>query len=231
MRRERHEEDGGMHHIRYLPLRGLGLLATLLAALVLAGPLPASQTGGEGVRIEGYADPGRQPLTAAEIQQATTALESDTRARKSLAGSQRVRTIVVERAEEDKDARTGQRHAQLVLYNYDTNETIAAVVTLGPSPGIKHLTVTRGQPLGVGTEEAEEATRLALAHPTVQARLQAAGLAGRESELIITHLLAQPPAPDACATHRCVMLFFNTPDAVLDIEPVVDLTTGEVEVQ
>jgi hypothetical protein len=140
--------------------------------------------------------------------------------------------VFVERREDDKHAPTGHRRADVVLYNYDTNETVSAVVTLGPRPRVEHLTVTQGQPPGLSTQEVEEAKQLALAHPPVQARLQAAGLAGRERDLIITHLHAQGAAPgDPCATHRCVRLFFNTHEAVLDIEPIVDLTTGDVEVQ
>lgn len=210
----------------------LGFLVTLLAVLVLGIQLPASQERGEGVRIEKQENRELQPLSTAEKQQAITVLQSDNRALRSLAGSQRVRTILIERHEEDKGAPTGKRRADVVLYNYDTNETTSAVVTLGPLPGVEYLTVTRDHPPGLSTQEVEEAKQLALAHPTVQARLRAADLAGREHELIITHLLARAAAPDdPCSTHRCVALFFNTRDAVLDIKPVVDLTTEEVEIQ
>ena len=145
--------------------------------------------------------------------------------------------MLVERREEDKDVRTGQRRtgqrrADVVLYNYDTNETISAVVILAPGPQrVADLAVIRGQPRGLSAEEVQEAQQLALAHPAVQAALQAAGLAGRESELIITHMHVRAAAPDRCSTHRCVALSFNTRDAVLGIEPVVDLTTGDVAVQ
>jgi hypothetical protein len=92
--------------------------------------------------------------------------------------------------------------------------------------------VTPGQAPELGIEEVEEARRLALAHPTVQAELRANGLTGRERQLIITHLQVQTDAPDdPCSTDRCVVLFFDTYDAVLDIAPIVNLTTGEVEVQ
>jgi len=174
-------------------------------------------------------DHAHQPLNAAEIDTATSTLERDDRARTRLAKGQRVQTVLVERHEEDKDAPAGQRHAGVVKYNYDTNETISAVVTLGPGPQVEQLTVTKGQPPGLGPQEVEEARLLALAHPTVQAELRAAGL--RESDLVITHMQVPPAAPgDRCSTDRCVVLFFNTRAAALGIEPTVNLTTREVNI-
>lgn len=221
-----------MKQVLYTGLRGRGLLATLLATLVLAVQLLAAQGRDEAVRIEEQEERALQPLTAAEIQQATTVLQGDNRILQSLASSQRVRTVFVERYEDDKDAPMSTRRAHVVLYNYDTNETTSVLVTLGPRPQVEELTVTKDQPPGLSTQEVEEAKQLALAHPAVQAKLRAAGLAGRGHELIITHLLARAAAPDdPCTTHRCVALFFNTRDAVVDIAPVVDLTIGEVEMQ
>jgi len=215
-----------MNQVLHIPFIVLGVLTTLLAPLVLVVQLAAAQGQDEARGVQAF-----QPLTAAEIQQAVTVLRSENRVQTSLARGQRVRTTFVERHEESKDAPTGQRRANVVLYNYDTNETISAVVTLRPSPRAEHLTVTQDQPPGLSTEEGEEAKQLALAHPIVQGRLQAVGLAGPGRKLIITHIRIQAVAPDPCATHRCVILFFNTPDTVLDIQPVVDLTTGRVEVQ
>ena len=226
------QERRAMKQIRHPYLRMRSLLGTLLAALALTAQPLGSQAQDEAVRIEEHLDQALQPLTAAEIQQATTVLQRDDRARARLATGQRVRTVSVERHEDDKGAPTGQRRADVVLYNYDTNETISAIVALDPMPRIEHLTVIRDQPPGLGIQEVEEAQQLALGHPTVQAELQAAGLAGRESDLLITHIRVQAAAPgDPCSTDRCVALFFNTRDAVLDIQPVVNLTTGEVEVQ
>jgi hypothetical protein len=208
-----------------------GLLATLLAALALAAQGLTCQAQDRITRIEGHADQARQPLTAAEIDEATAVLEGDDRARTHLAKTQRVRTVLVERHEEDKDAPTDQRRVNVVKYNYDTNETISAVVTLRPRAQAEQLSVTRDQPPGLGPEEVEEARQLALTHPTVQAALRAAGLAGRESELIVTHIRVQPAAPgDRCSTDRCVVMFFNTRNAVLGVEPIVNLSTREVTV-
>jgi Cu2+-containing amine oxidase len=221
-----------MNQVRGTHFRTRRLLGMLLAVPALAAQPVASQVQNEAVRIEERKDPALQPLSAAETRQATSILQGDERARTRLASGQRVRTVYIERRVEDKGAPRGQRRADVVLYNYDTNETISAVVALGPRQRIEQLTVTRGQPLGLGTQEVEEAQQLALAHPAVQAELRAAGLAGRESELIITSMRIQTVAPgDPCSSDRCVTLFFNTRDAVLDIQPVVNLTTGEVEVQ
>jgi Cu2+-containing amine oxidase len=212
-------------------------LATVLAALALAAEPVASQVRDETPRIKEYVDDTLQPLTAAEIQQATAVLQRDDRAHALLVSDQRVRTVFIERREDDKDVDTGQpradrRRADVVLYNYDTDETISAVVTLGPGPRVEHLAVTPGQPAALGSQEVEEARQLALADPTVQAGLRAAGLLGRESEFIITGLRFQPAVLDEpCSTHRCVVLFFNTRDSVLGIEPIVDLTTREVQVR
>lgn len=174
---------------------------------------------------------GLQPLTAAEIQQAVTVLKSDNRVRTSLATSQRVRTISVARHEEDKYAPTGLRRADVVLYNYDKNEVISAVVILGSNPRVDHLTVTMGQE-PMSTKGVEEAKKLALADPNVQAQLRIAGFAGRENELIITNIRFQSAVPDdPCSIHLCIELTFNTPDAVIDIRPVVDLTTREVKIK
>ena len=227
--------DGGRNRVRprpRLPLAARGVLATLLVALGLAVPRAAAQERGESVRIEPREDRTLQPLTAEEMSQATTAVQHAPAASRSLDRRQRVRTISVERQEEGKRAPAGQRRAYVVLYNYDTNETTSAVVALGPSPRVEQLTVARDQAPSLSPAEVEDAKRRALAHPAVRAKLRAVGLAGRTQELIITHLLAKSASPgDPCATHRCVGLFFNTPDAVLDIHPVVDLTTGEVDIQ
>jgi hypothetical protein len=221
-----------MNQARPIHLGMRGLLATLLAALAFAVHPVAAQAPDENVSIEETLDEAFRPLTAREIRQAVSALRRDEEASERLPGNQRVRTVSVERHEEDKGAPTDQLRADVILYNYDTNETIAAVVTLGPSPVVEQLMVTPDQAPGLGAEEVEEARQLALAHPTVQAQLRADDLTGRERELMITHIRVQTEAPDdPCSTDRCVVLFFNTPDAVLDIEPVVNLTTGEVGIQ
>jgi len=221
-----------MNRIRGTHFTTRRLMGMLLAAQAFAAQPLAAQAQNEVLEIEERRDPALQPLSPAEIRQATSILQRDDRARMRLASDQRVRTVYFERRVEDKGAPSGQRRADVVLYNYNTNETISAVVALSPRQQIEQLTVTQGQPPGLGTEEVAEAQQLALADPAVQAELRAAGLAGRESELIITHIRVRTDAPDdPCATNRCVLLFFNTPDAVLRLQPIVDLTTGEVQLR
>jgi hypothetical protein len=98
-----------------------GLLATLLAALALTVQPVAAQAPDEDVSIEEHLDEALQPLTAREVRQAVSALQRDVGAATRLA---RIRTVSVERHEEDKEAPTDERRADVVLYNYDTNETI-----------------------------------------------------------------------------------------------------------
>jgi hypothetical protein len=205
------------------------LAIDLAAAALVAGSL-GSAAQDEPARVKEFVDEALRPLTAEEVDQAIDAVSGDERAR-TLSG-QRVRTVTVERHEQGKDAPAGQRRADVVQYNYDTNETVSAVVSLGARAQVEDLVVTQGPPIGFGRQELEEAQQLALAHPTVQAELRAAGLAGREGELLITHMQFQAvDADDPCRTDRCVVLFLNTRDAVLGVQPVVNLTTREVEVE
>lgn len=188
-------------------------------------PLPQSTS----IRDDEQKTQGFKPLTAAEIQQAMTVLKSDDRVRTSLATSRRLRTISIERHEEDKPALTSARRANVVLYNYDRNEIISAVVALGPRPRVDHLTVIRDQE-PMSAQGVEEAKKLALADSNVQAQLRTAGLAGRENELIITNRRFESAVPDdPCSIHLCIQLNFNTSDANLGIHAVVDLTTMEVK--
>jgi Cu2+-containing amine oxidase len=140
--------------------------------------------------------------------------------------------VSVELHEEDKRAPAAARRAEVVTYNYDTDETTAAVVALGNNPRVERLVVKKGIQPRLSVDEVEEAKRLALADPAVQAQLRRAGVAGREGELIITHLQVKAvDARDPCATHRCVLLSFHTRSAVLYINAVVDLTDRRVELE
>jgi Cu2+-containing amine oxidase len=201
--------------------------SVLLLAIVALARVGSSQ---DGVRVEQQHHPGLRALTAAERRDAVAAVvQQERRAATSLATGKRVETVVVERYhDEDKGARSSDQRAHVVLYNYETSETVSAIVSLG-SLRVESMSVVKDQPPGLGPAEIERARQVALAHPTVRARLQAAGMAGREHELIITHLLVRAVAPgDPCFTRRCVALFFNTRTDVLGIEPIVDLGTGHV---
>jgi Cu2+-containing amine oxidase len=167
------------------------------------------------------------PLTSAEKEQATKVLLGDPRMRQAIGISSSYRIVNIERHEEDKGiAATGGRRADVIMYNYATDETISCVVNLGSNPRVDAMKITKDLPSALSPEEVNEAKRLALADPIVQARLGSAGIT--EHPLIITYLLARVQTNPACSTHRCLMLFFNTQDAALDINVVVDLSAQRV---
>lgn len=168
------------------------------------------------------------PLTPAEQELARATLLADARLRAALSPTQRYVVVSVERHEEPKDAATtGPRRADVVIYNYDTNTTIVAVVALGAPAGADDITVATQRQPALAREEVIVARQLALRDVRVQAVLQSLGL--MESELIISHMEGEAVADDPdCATHRCVRLFFNTRNSALGIEPIVDLTAGAV---
>jgi Cu2+-containing amine oxidase len=194
--------------------RGLRLLVTLVAL----GAAPSLL----------WAQAPLDPLTPSEIEQATRILLGDARVYQAMGISPQYRIVNIERHEEDKGiAMTGARRADAVMYNYTTDETISCVVNLGANPRVEAMKITKNLPSPLSPEEVDEAKQLALADPSVQARLGSAGIA--EDSLIITHLLARAVQQDAaCSTHRCLMLFFNTQEAVLDINVVVDLSAQRV---
>jgi hypothetical protein len=190
--------------------------------------LGAAQAVHQPPSIHSHEDPVLRPLSAGEAQQARQALQ-----RTHPTGSQRVETVLVENmVPRDKDEAPGVRRAHVVTYNYDTNETSSAVIALSPRERIEHLDVSRRPPPFLASQELERAKGLALSHPGVRSRLAAAGIDPGRQDLIITHLLAQGAMPDhPCSIQRCVLLNINTPDAVLEPNVLVNLTTGNVEVR
>lgn len=173
------------------------------------------------------------PLTPAEIAQAKSLLLNDGRVKQNLGNNSRFRILSVERREQPKDAKFAtQRGASVTLYIYTKDETMVVAVRLGNNAGVDALVTTRRAQPALSPEELEEAKQLAMANPAVQFQLGKAGLSGRSEDLIVTYLFAKSVnEQDACATHRCVILFFNTPNAVLDVTPVVDLSAQRVQVR
>lgn len=143
----------------------------------------------------------------------------------------RYRILNIERHENSKQATTAVRAANATLYNYTTDETISAVVRLGSNPAVEAIAVTRNLQPSLSDEELLEAKQLAIADPIVQSQLRNSGSSGNSTEsLTVTHLLAHSEnANDACSTHRCIILFFNTAKAVLPVTPVVDLSAQKVQ--
>ncbi|MGH9198843.1 MAG: hypothetical protein ACRD1T_24335 [Acidimicrobiia bacterium] len=168
------------------------------------------------------------PLSSSEIELAKGVLLNDLRVRQSLGSNPRYVIINVERHNEDKSLVTGRRRADVMLYNYTTDETTTAVVNLAGTPAIDAIRVTKDMPPPLGAEEVETATQLALANSAVQSRLQSAGVAGSDPQLIVTHLFGRTDdTSDPCSKNRCVLLFFNTESAFL-FSAAVDLTERRV---
>jgi Cu2+-containing amine oxidase len=144
----------------------------------------------------------------------------------------RFRIVSVERHEQPKDvALTAERAANVVAYDYTTNSAISAVVRLN-SNQVGNVVATSGAQPSLSEDELAEARQLALANESVQARLSSAGAAGDTDSLIVTHLLVKDESPQsACAVHRCVMLFFNTKEAAVNVTPIVDLSARNVQVR
>src|SRR5688500_13271693 len=105
-----------------------GFQMFLVAGFILVTQPPTSLAQEEITKVEEHLNPALQPLTAAEIDQAIAAFEGDQRSRERVTRNQRIQTILVERHEEGKDTLQDQRRADVVRYNYDTNETISAIV-------------------------------------------------------------------------------------------------------
>lgn len=167
------------------------------------------------------------PLNVQEIALARSVLLTSATVRQSLGGNPYYAIVNVERHIESKGAPAGRR-ADVILYNYTTNETISAVVSLAAPPRVDALRVTRDLPPPLGAEEADAAKQLALADAAVRTRLQTAGVAASDPALIVTHLFGRAEdTRDPCSTNRCVVLFFNTRTAFL-FSAAVDLTERRV---
>jgi len=197
-------------------------LSCLVASLLVTGPMS----------LVPLAQQPFDPLSVSEIELAKAMFLSDARVKEHLADNARYRIVTVERHDEHK-SEVGRRlrRADVVLYNYTKNETISAIVRVAGTGQVDALRVGTGSQPTLSSEETDEAQQLALAQPAVQSKLRSAGVNDATKGLIITHLAGRAlDQPDACATDRCVTLFFNTTDALLFIA-VVDLTTQHVYVQ
>ena len=183
-----------------------------------------------GLSSTALAQQAFDPLNIQEIALAKSALLGSATVRQSL-GSQPYYTIInVERHNEPKGVAPPGRRADVMLYNYTTNETITAVVSVAGSPRIDALRVTKEPPPPLGADETEAAKQMAFANPAVQTRLRDAGVAASDPSLIVTHLFGRTEdTRDPCAKNRCVVLFFNTP-AKFPFPAVVDLTERRVRV-
>jgi hypothetical protein len=170
------------------------------------------------------------PLSTREIDMAKGTLLASLTVRQSLGARPYYTIINVERHIEPKGVTAAGRRADVMLFNYTTNETISAVVSVAGSPRIDALRVTKDPPPPLGVEETDAARQMAFANGAVQARLQGAGVAASDPSLIVTHLFGRAEdTRDVCSRNRCVVLFFNTRAQFL-FPAVVDLTERTVRI-
>src|SRR6185295_14296441 len=118
-----------------------------------------------GLSSTALAQQAFDPLNLQEIALAKSALLGNVTVRQSL-GSQPYYTIInVERHNEPKGSASPGRRADVILYNYTTNETISAVVSVAGNPRIDALRVTKEPPPPLGPDETEAAKQMAFASP------------------------------------------------------------------
>jgi Cu2+-containing amine oxidase len=173
------------------------------------------------------------PLSVGETDLAKSLFLKDPAVQAKLGGSKdRFRIVAVERHEQPKNvALTAERAADVVAYDYTTDAAISAVVPLSGNAVLSVVAATGVQP-SASPEELAEARDLAISAPSVQSRLASVGVAtAADPALTVTHIFVKDTAGDgACAVHRCLLLFFNTKDASLDVAPIVDLSARTVRI-
>ncbi len=181
---------------------------------------------------------GTDPLTAAELAQAQYVA-----ANTPLLGA--AQFVYAERQDAKKTASLTPRRADVIFYNYATDQVIRQVVNLETDrveatytlPGQNH------QP-PVAITEAEAAVQMILAHPILSQELQQAFLQAT-GEFLLRADQVQPQGilfvpsdaantrladvTRACAQHRCIQLFLQTQYGMIDASNlVVDLSAGQL---
>ncbi len=151
--------------------------------------------------------------------------------------------LLVERHEEDKAAENdGRRRADVYVYSYDDDVLTLSVVDV-VSGEVDQSRAIRNTQLPLVAEEAERAASVAFDDAPLQAELatayrQATGrdLVDPATDLILRPIVFRADAnPDtagaatACGRHRCAQLLIqSTDDLLVDLLPIVDLSTGRV---
>jgi hypothetical protein len=185
------------------------------------------------------------PLTPGELTRADSIVRSDGRVREFLAGG-RSRLIAIQfiavklpRDPATPDGVQQRRTAHALLYRYDKNQGMQALVDIGKGAVIDIAPVP-GESVPINKEEVAEAARLALADPRV-ARLfgeripafkVATGSPTRDeaNEPRIEGLRTVGATPkDPCYRRRCVLLFFHVNDHYVQMNRVyVELISQRV---
>jgi len=170
------------------------------------------------------------PLTPEETAQAESVLLADAAVKQRLANETKFRILYIVRHEFDKSEEAPPRRADVLGYLYTTDDTLSAVVRLGPDPLVEALSVFKSPKPAFNRDEVTEATRLALADPGVRAGLKAAGIAQEaQSKLrVLSWPVEEASKNDPCARHRCVALAFHTATGPVNLRPIVDLSAQRV---
>lgn len=257
------------------PSLSLLLLTLVLLLPTEAVSVPSPQTGSrprvaadEQRTVEVRSPHGSNPLAPSEIDHSKQIADSSDQVKRAVAnaaGSARlerlaarspklgqslknVQPLFTQRHIEDKNADPQSRKADVLYYNYSTNEVIRVVVDLN-SNAVQETKVTRGvaeQPFFTSVE-IKAALQLIFDHPQLGPRLRTAYQEVTGQSLIDVSPLeakaqggvffptsaAHTPLGDAtadCAQNRCMQLFVPIDDTkfIDTTNLVVDLSTGQV---
>ena len=192
---------------------------------------------------------GTDPLSAAELALAQDAAANSILVQQAQASQQRVKFMSAERHDAPKHEQPSQRRADVVFYNYATDQVIRQVVNLQTHViEATRILPGEGHQPPVIHSEAEAAVQLILAHPTLSQELQQAFLQAtgqfllRASQLQVQGILFVPEnlsgtplskMTSVCRQHRCIQLFLRADgmatQAMLDVSNVVaDLSAGKL---
>jgi hypothetical protein len=248
-------------------------LVLLLPMEVVSGPSP--QTGSrprvaadEQRTVEVRSPHGSNPLAPSEIDHGRQIADSSDQVKRAVAnaaGSARlerlaarspslgrslknVQPLFTQRHIEDKNADPQSRKADVLYYDYSTNEVIQVVVDLNNN-AVQETKVTRGvaeQPFFTSVE-IKAALQLIFDHPQLGPRLRAAYQevtgqsltdigpleAKAQGGIFFPNSAAHTPLGDAtaeCAQDRCMQLFVPIDDTkfIDTTNLVVNLSTGQV---
>jgi hypothetical protein len=121
----------------------------------------------------------------------------------------------------------GARAAEVAFYRYDTNEVVLSRVDLA-SRSVEQLPAPPGYVAPLLPEEIAEAARVARGDPAVAAQMASSGL-DPEASVANGILTTASGTGEACASSRCVRLYFFDPDHVVpDFTVIVDLSRLKV---
>ena len=230
---------------RYFHVSHPAMLVVLLLLLMTASLVWGAASRAQPVDA-GPARTGYDPLSPAEQRVAQETALQDGRVQALLAGARRTELLLVERHEESKEVYqrndTWPRRADVLIYDYDQDTLVQAIVNLRTRAADQVDTSRSVQP-PLTDHETATALNLALADPQAATRLREGYRQSTGQELVqpeqiaasafiflgdaISSAAASPLV--ACRVHRCAQLVITTPDHTLvDDSLIVDLSSAAV---